>query len=454
MLKAHNIKKTLLLIDDDQLLCDVVYRHFGDDRIDVLTANTGSEGMSICSKKMVDVVLLDQKLPDGKGVDLCKTILRHNDQAKIIFITAYPSFKNAISAIKAGAYDYLSKPFEMEELDLAVDRTLTTLGLEKFKQIQTHRSDKEKEETVLIGRHGGLSEVWRIAEMAVSAEAPVLITGETGVGKNVVARTIHYMSPAGKNAFISINCAAIPDNLLEAELFGFEKGAFTGAVSVKKGLFEMAEGGTIFLDEIGALPLRLQSKLLGVLDDKNLRRLGGKSVRPVDVRIVAATNMDIENAVKEGSFREDLYYRINVIRIHIPPLRERLQDVPDLCRFFVSRFITDSDVTMPDSEAKRLMEYNWPGNVRELGNVIERSIILKRGPVLRPSELLGANSLNFSSPVREGRENKNIPTLEELEKNHIRYALDKLFGNHTRTAKALGISRSTLKRKIKSYDIT
>ena len=218
---------------------------------------------------------------------------------------------------------------------MAVDRALTTLGLEKVELIQTYKSDKEKEETVLVGgTHGGLSEVRRMAEMAASAEAPVLITGETGVGKNVVAKTIHYMSPARKNAFISINCAAIPENLIEAELFGFEKGAFTGAFSAKKGLFEMAEGGTLFLDEIGTLPLHLQSKLLGVLDEKKLRRLGGKSVRPVNIRIVAATNVDIEKAVSEGAFREDLYYRINVIRIQIPPLRERLQDVPELCRFF------------------------------------------------------------------------------------------------------------------------
>ena len=452
-MKPHNIKKTLLVIDDDQLLCDVVAHHFGDGRLEVLTANTGSAGMHICSNRMVDVVLLDQKLPDGRGVDLCKTILEHNEQTKIIFITAYPSLKNAISAVKAGAYDYLSKPFEMEELDLGVARALTTLGFERLEQIQTYRRDKKKQETVLIGRDGGLSEVWRMAEMAASAEAPVLITGETGVGKNVVARTVHYMSPAGKNAFISINCAAIPDNLIEAELFGFEKGAFTGAVAVKKGLFEMAEGGTIFLDEIGTLPLGLQSKLLGVLDDKNLRRLGGKSHRPVDVRIVAATNMDIEEAVKEGLFRKDLYYRINVIRIHIPPLRERLRDIPDLCRFFVHRFITDTEVKIPDSEVKRLMEYHWPGNVRELGNVMERSIILRRGSVLRPSELLGVNALNFSFPVPGDSENNDILTLEELEKHHIRHAFDKLSGNYTRTAKTLGISRSTLKRKIKSYGI-
>lgn len=451
-MKSKNVKKTLLVIDDDQLQCDMICYHFGDDRMEILTANTGAKGISICSKKMVDVVLLDQKLPDGKGIDLCKPILEYNDQTKIIFITAYPSLKNAISAIKAGAYDYLLKPFELKELDLAVDRALTTLGLEKLELIQTYKNDKEKEETVLVGgKRGGLSEVRRMAEMAASAEAPVLITGETGVGKNVVARTIHYMSPARKNAFISINCAAIPENLIEAELFGFEKGAFTGAFSVKKGLFEMAEGGTLFLDEIGTLPLHLQSKLLGVLDEKKLRRLGGKSVRPVNIRIVAATNMDIEKAVTEGTFREDLYYRINVIRIHIPPLRDRLQDVPELCRFFVSRFTADSDINIPDSEMERLMEYQWRGNVRELGNIIERSIILSQDLTLRPSELLGNDPLNISSPIQKYCENSNILTLEELEKDHIRHTLDKLSGNQTRAAKALGISRSTLKRKIRGY---
>jgi transcriptional regulator with PAS, ATPase and Fis domain len=268
-----------------------------------------------------------------------------------------------------------------------------------------------------------------------------------------VARAIHYMSPVRKNAFISINCAAIPENLIEAELFGFEKGAFTGAVSTKKGLFEMAEGGTLFLDEIGTLPFHLQSKLLGVLDEKTLRRLGGKSIRPLQVRIVAATNMDIEAAVKAGEFREDLYYRINVIRIHIPPLRERLQDIPDLCRFFISRFAPDNRIGIPDDEAIRLMAYHWPGNVRELGNVIERSIILSQGSTLRPSELLAGDPHPFSSPVDKKAEETDILTLADLEKAYIRRALDALSGNHTRTAKALGISRSTLKRKLKGYGI-
>ena len=454
-MKPQHVKKTLLIIDDDQLQCDMVAHHLGKDGKEVLTAHTGADGIGICSKRMIDVVLLDQKLPDGKGADLCETILGYNDQAKIIFITAYPSLKNAISAIKAGAYDYLSKPFELEELDLAVDRALTTLGLEKLELIQNYRRDKEREDTVLIGgNQGGLSEVRRLAEMAAAAEAPVLLTGETGVGKNVVAKTIHYMSPARRNEFISINCAAIPENLIEAELFGFEKGAFTGAVSAKKGLFEIAEGGTLFLDEIGTLPLSLQSKLLGVLDEKNLRRLGGKSVRPIQARIIAATNMDIEGAVKTGEFREDLYYRINVIRIHIPPLRERLEDIPDLCRFFVSRFTADNHAAIPDSEIARLMEYHWPGNVRELCNVVERSIILRQGPALRPCELLRRDSHNVSYAVHREDDSKEIPSLNELEKGHICHALDVFSGNHTQAAKALGISRSTLKRKIKSYDIS
>ncbi|MGD8388876.1 MAG: sigma 54-interacting transcriptional regulator, partial [Desulfobacteraceae bacterium] len=262
------------------------------------------------------------------------------------------------------------------------------------------------------------------------------------------------MSPARRNEFISINCAAIPENLIEAELFGFEKGAFTGAVSAKKGLFEIAEGGTLFLDEIGTLPLSLQSKLLGVLDEKNLRRLGGKSVRPIQARIIAATNMDIEGAVKTGEFREDLYYRINVIRIHIPPLRERLEDIPDLCRFFVSRFTANHHVAIPDSEIARLMEYHWPGNVRELCNVVERSIILRQGPALRPCELLRRDSHNVSYAVHREDDSKEILSLNELEKGHICHALDVFSGNHTQAAKALGISRSTLKRKIKSYDIS
>jgi transcriptional regulator with PAS, ATPase and Fis domain len=334
-----------------------------------------------------------------------------------------------------------------------VGQALRTIDLEAVEQIQTYRSHKDSEETVLIGRSGGLSEVYRLVEMAAATDAPVLITGQTGVGKNVLAKTIHYTGASQKNAFVTINCAAIPENLIEDELFGHEKGAFTGAHSVRKGLFEMAEGGTLFLDEIGTLPLHLQSKLLGVLDDKAIRRIGGESVRPVDVRILAATNTEIEKAVANGTFREDLYYRLNVVRIHLPPLRERLQDIPDLSHFFVGQIAPDQSITVPDSEMERLQQYDWPGNIRELRNIIERAIILREGSVLRPSALL-TGIQNLTIPPRPSSPDEpSLLSLSEVEEKHIRETLRRLSDNHTRAAKALGISRSTLKRKIKTYGI-
>ena len=452
-MKRQSGKKTLLVIDDDKLQCDVLTRYLGGEHLEVLAAHTGGEGMRICAGRMVDVILLDQKLPDGEGVALCQKILANNEQAKIIFITAYPSMKNAISAMKEGAYDYLSKPFELEELDLAVERALTTLELEKVETIQDYQNDREKKETVMVGSRGGLAAVHQMVEKAAATDAPVLITGETGVGKNVVAKTIHYLSRLGDRAFIGINCSAIPENLIEAELFGFEKGTFTGATSARKGLFEMAEGGTLFLDEIATLPLHMQSKLLGVLDEKQLRRLGGQSAIPVTARIISATNVDVENAVQAGGFREDLYYRIHVIRIHIPPLRERLEDIPDLCRFFVSCLSPDVPLQIPDEEISRLMQYPWPGNVREFKNIIERSIILRKENRLHPSALINFDRAPAAPRPPDAVGGKEIETLDEVVRQHICHTLEKLSGNQTRTASALGISRSTLKRKIKEYGI-
>ncbi|MEW5745734.1 MAG: sigma-54 dependent transcriptional regulator [Nitrospirota bacterium] len=319
---AGSHKKTLLIIDDDKLLCDAVKDYFGRNSIEVLIANSGGDGLAQCGAAKVDVVLLDQNLPDAEGHTLCPSILKHNEQSKIIFITAHPSFDGAIKAIRAGAHDYLSKPFELEELSLAIGQALKTLALEKVAQVEDYKSHKASEGTVLIGQSDELLEIARLVELASTADVPVLITGETGTGKNVVAKAVHYKSTARKDAFISINCAALPENLIEAELFGYEKGAFTGAATSKRGIFEMAEGGTLLLDEIGEMPMHLQSKLLSVLEDKQIKRLGGDTIRPVDVRIVAATSADLENVLGK-TFRSDLYYRLSVIRVHIPPLRER-----------------------------------------------------------------------------------------------------------------------------------
>ncbi len=452
MKTLKKIKNTLLIIDDDQLLCDAIFQQFSS-QVEVLMAHTGADSISICSTRKIDVVLLDQKLPDGKGVDLCQSILAYNEQTKIIFITAFPSLENAISAIKLGAFDYLSKPFAIEELELAIEKSLRTLELERVEQVQVYQQNKESGQTVLVGKNHGLSEVWRMIRLAGSTNSPILITGETGVGKNIVAKAIHYEGKLRKTSFIDINCASLPETLIEAELFGFEKGAFTGAVSAKKGIFEMAEGGTLFLDEIGDLPFNLQAKLLSVLDDKKVRRIGSESVKHVDFRLITATNKNIEEAIKIPTFREDLFFRLSVIRIHIPPLREHITDVPALCDYFIRKICGSAKLTISDFEIQLLMLYNWPGNIRELKNIIERSIILRKDSIIQPSQLMSSKPDQYISNAKNHNELPDISTLAEIEKNHIRHAFEKLKRNYTQTAKALNIARSTLKRKMKSMDI-
>ena len=447
----YSTGKILLVIDDDRLFCDTVRDYFQGSMKEVLIANTGNEGLEACLKNRVDVVLLDQNLPDMEGHELCPDILKYNDQTKIIFVTAHPSFEGAVKAIKTGAHDYLSKPFELEELSLTVENALKTLALEKVAQVEEYKSNKESEEAVLVGHSAGILEILKFIDLAASEYAPVLITGETGTGKNVVASAIHYRSAGRKNAFISINCAALPENLIEAELFGYEKGAYTGAAASRKGIFEMAEGGTLFLDEIGEMPLHLQSKLLGVLEDKKVRRLGGESIRPVDVRIIAATGSELEKVLGK-TFRSDLYYRLSVIRMHIPTLRDRRQDIPELCDYLLKKITLGRDFSLNDLEVKKLMQYDWPGNVRELKNILERSLILQKGNELRPSELIG-KTYAVQSNSNEITSNKVIQPLEEIEKQHIKSALEGLSGNLTKTANALGISLSTLKRKIKNYNL-
>jgi DNA-binding NtrC family response regulator len=448
---ADGTKRTVLIIDDDKLFCDAIQDYLGADHMQVFTAYTGTEGLTACKLGNVDVVLLDQNLPDAEGHSLCPDILKYNEQTKIVFITAQPSFDVAVKAIRAGAHDYLSKPLELEELTLAIDKAFRALDLERRALIEDYKRLKESEELVLVGAQGGLVEVARLVDLAASVNSPVLITGETGTGKNVVAQSIHHKSSARKEAFITINCSALPEQLIEAELFGHEKGAFTGATTSKRGIFEMAEGGTLFLDEIGEMPVHLQTKLLGVLEDKKIKRLGGDSIRPVDVRIIAATSTDLKETL-DKTFRKDLYFRLSVIRIHIPPLRERPGDVPELCEYLLNKLISGLYVELPGPELTKLMEYDWPGNVRELKNILERASILHRGQVIKPSELLEVSGSDRSGP-RESLADADAISLAAVEKNHIKLMLEDHSGNYTKTAKALGIALSTLKRKIKSYSL-
>ncbi len=446
-------KQTVLIIDDERIFCETACEYLERDGLEVFSASTGAEGLALCSRSRMDVVLLDQKLPDAEGHSLAQAILDRNDQTKIIFITAYPSFENAVRAVRTGAHDYLSKPVDPQEMKLAVENALRTLDLERVVLVHRYEKEKEKEGAVLVGSDGGLAEVARLVESAARTDSPALITGETGTGKNVVAKMVHFKSSRSQGEFVSINCAALPENLIEAELFGYEKGAFTGAAAAKKGLFEIAEGGTIFLDEIGEMPMHLQSKLLSVIEDRVIRRVGGTIPKPVNVRIIAATNADLEKAFGK-TFRNDLYYRLSVLRIHIPPLRERRQDLPVLCAHLIGRIAGGRCFELPAPEIDRLASYHWPGNVRELRNVLERCLLVHTEGALQPSLLLErpASAPQSTAPAGSPQLDE-IKTIEETEQQLIRFALARLSGNVTQTAKTLGISLSTLKRKIKEYGL-
>jgi DNA-binding NtrC family response regulator len=439
-------KRTILIIDDDALLCESLIDAFEDEGTEVIHAQTGAAGMTICKETRVDVVLLDQHLPDTTGETLCPEILTLHDRAKVVFMTAYPTFENAVAALKLGASDYVCKPFELEELHLAVANAFRVQELERIEQLHSRQLQRDRDRTVLVGAAGGLSETLRLAGLAAMAGAPVLITGETGTGKSLLARHIHYSGPRREQDFVSINCAALPESLAESELFGHEKGAFTGALGARRGIFEMAEGGSVFLDEIGAMPIHQQAKLLGVLEERQVRRVGGERFRTVDIRVIAATNRDLAAAVKAGDFRSDLFYRLGVMHIDMPPLRERYGDIPELCRHLLTT-ICGREIILEDDELARLAAYHWPGNVRELRNVLERAAIVQAGRPLAPSGLLAGGAM--ASPVVTAPDETEILPLSVVEERHIRMALSRCKGNLTRTAKALGIALSTLKRKVK-----
>jgi DNA-binding NtrC family response regulator len=306
-MSAKPVQHTVLIIDDDLLLCEMTKEYLSSTTLKVIAAHTGREGLELCSQNHIDIVLLDQKLPDIEGYDLCPQIINFSENAKIIFITAFPSFKNALKAIESGAFSYLTKPFELKELKLAIDKCLRVNELEKVEASLHYQHDKDIAASPLVGEKGSMAAIARLIATAAKSDAPVLITGETGSGKSRIAKIIHMRSNR-RGPFLVINCAALPENLIESELFGYEKGAFSGAHSVKKGLLEIAENGTILLDEIGEMGFHLQAKLLGVLDEMRVRRVGGIIFHPVQVRIMAATNSNLEDKIRAKEFREDLYY--------------------------------------------------------------------------------------------------------------------------------------------------
>lgn len=440
-----------MVIDDDLGLCETLLDALGDDETAVLHAQTAAAGLALCRKVTPDVVLLDQHLPDATGATICPALLEESEATKVIFMTAYPTFENAVTALKVGAADYIAKPFELEEVRLAIRNAFRVCDLERIELLHSRHQRQELEASSFVGSAPSLEMPLRLAEIAASSNVPVLVTGETGTGKSLLARSIHYRSRRRSHPFVTQNCAALPENLSESELFGHEKGAFTGALAPRRGLFEMAEDGTVFLDEIGAMALPLQAKLLGVLEDRAVRRIGGEVVRRVNARVVAATNADLEDAVASNAFRKDLFYRLSVMRIHLPPLRERIEDLPHLCGHLLSSGAGSQFVLAP-GEIGRLSEYPWPGNVRELANVLERARLVQQADRLEPSKLLASRPVGRLTPRAE-RAASGSDRLEDVERGHISAVIERHGGNLTRAASALGIALSTLRRKVGEYDL-
>jgi len=441
----------VLIIDDDELFVASLSDYLSAKSYKVSSARTGKDGITVLESEQPALVLLDQRLPDMEGIEVCRKILEMDPRSKVILVTAYATVRCAVDAIKAGAFNYLSKPFELDELLHIMDLAVKNVQMEGKIRVQDYERTRESEEKQLIGSSVEIQRVREQVRLAATTDSNVLITGETGVGKNVVARAIHDLQ-VGRENFLMVNCSAIPENLMEAEYFGHEKGVFTGADTRREGIFELADGGTLVLDEIGEIPIRLQSKLLAILEDKCVRRIGGGRNIPVDVRIVATTNQDLAQAIREKSFRQDLYYRLAVVTIQVPPLREHPEDIPEIAGHFAKVFCRKL-VRIPAPDIKRMIDYPWPGNVRELRNVIERASLLLRGDTLRPAGLLVDNDPDKAWADRGFAEATEIVPLQELKRQQILTALKACAGNKSRTARTLGISLSTLKRTLADINI-
>ncbi|MBC7796650.1 MAG: sigma-54-dependent Fis family transcriptional regulator [Pyrinomonadaceae bacterium] len=441
----ETMKHNLLIVDDDSFFAKVIKDDFSSDYFNCEIARNVAQARVLCAHTSFDVVLLDNNLPDGGGLDIVPDILRVNDRAKIILVTAFPTFDSAVQALKKGAYDYVSKPVELDELKLSIERALRTSDLEAVEQVAVYERAKEREQSNIIGTGKDFDDVKELVFRAANSGASVLITGETGTGKNVVAKAIHHHG-SNKNApFIAVNCAALPESLIEAELFGVEKGAFTGATNTRKGTFELADGGTLFLDEIGEMPIALQAKLLSALEDRLIRRIGGEQFRAVNVRIIAATNAEPEKAIAEKRFRQDLFYRLSVIQIHLKPLREQRASIPVLAKHFIEQLAPNRSVEISAAELDFLQSYDFRGNVRELRNIVERSLIMGAGREIFPSQIV-----DYKPQAAFVETNQNM-TLAESEKQIILNKFNFNNNNLARTAIALDISLSTLKRKLREY---
>ena len=444
----------ILVVDDEPAQRELVGGFLRKHGFDVVEAGGGSEAVARFKQEAFDLVLTDQRMPDLSGLEVLEAVRSTSPETAVVIMTAYGTIGTAVSAVKAGAADYLTKPLNLDDLLHRVHRVRERQRLvAENRELREALAERHRVEGI-IGDSGRMQEVLSLVRRVAPSDATVLIRGESGTGKELIARALHYASPRAAGPLVKVNCAALAESLLEAELFGHEKGAFTGAVASRKGRFELADGGSIFLDEIGDLPPHLQVKLLRVLQEREFERVGSSRPIKVDVRLLAATHRNLEALVREGRFREDLYYRINVVTIVLPPLRERREDLPPLIEHFLRAFAGKNGKTVRGltREAREaLLRYDYPGNIRELENLMERAVVLTRDDVIGVEDL----PLTLETPAPGSGEGAGlIAAVEGLERRMIREALGKADGTQTRAAELLGISERVLRYKLKKYGLS
>jgi two-component system response regulator AtoC len=454
-------KKRLLVIDDEENMQHMLSNVLAKSGYLVDTASNGSEGLQMTEKNGYDVILCDIKMPRMDGMEYLKAAHRRIENTTVIMMSAYGTIDTAIEAMKLGAYDYISKPFKTDEVLLTLKKAEERELLKKENSQLKERIQNIEESYNfgnMVGKSKAMNAVFRLSAKAAQYKTTVLILGDSGTGKELIARAIHFQGQRSKRPLVPVNCGGIPENLLESELFGYRKGAFTGADRNKLGLFQEADGGTIFLDEIGEMPLALQVKLLRVLQENEIRPIGDSKAKEIDARVIAATSKNLEDEVKKGTFREDLFYRLNVLSIQLPLLKERTEDIPLLCEHFIHRFnkrLVKKVERVSSAAMSRLLEYHWPGNVRELENVIERALVIADDSLILPEHLPPElDRKPVDNPMDEFFEGYSLKKAQRLlEKNLISKALSETGGNRTQAARLLEISHPSLLSKIKIYNI-
>jgi DNA-binding NtrC family response regulator len=441
-------KPRILVVDDEWAMQEALRDWLKEDGYEVGLASSGEEAMVQAKQKNWEVILLDLKMPGMDGLEALKRLKEVNPEAEILMMTAYATVDTAVQAMKEGAFDYLVKPFDPDEVEMQIKKIIQHKDLVLENLLLRKTLEEKFQYDEIIGKSDAMQEIFGMISRVAPTDSTVLITGESGTGKELIAQAIHANSQRSYMPFIAISCGALPDTLLESELFGYEKGAFTGATHAKRGRIEMADGGTLFLDEIGDISLKTQVGLLRVLEQKEISRLGSEQTTKVDVRILAATNRDLKQAIQEKRFREDLYYRLNVISIHIPPLIERTEDIPLLVETFIRKCCAEmnkEEKKVAPSALKLLMEYDWPGNVRELENVIERALVIGQAREILPDDLPFSRRLLRPTELPK--------SLKLMEKIHIERILKENDWNISKAARELEIDRQTLYNKMQKYEI-